>query len=261
LAVVVVVPTYNEIDNVSKLIPRLLAHGDEYHVLIVDDGSPDGTGEWVEEYGRTESRVSVMRRTGKSGLGKAYVAGFHAALQRDCEFIVQMDADLSHDPDYVTEMVRAARETEADLVIGSRYIPGARIENWPRRRFLLSRIGNLYARMVLGMRISDYTTGFTVIRASALSQVPYLEFDASGFAFLIELKHVFRCAGMRIAEMPITFIERAIGESKLHRGIIAEALTMVWSVRRRTAASGIVTSGSVLRLQHAEITADQLPEV
>jgi len=247
LNVVVVTPTYNERENIEQLLPRLLAHGPNYSVIVVDDGSPDGTGEYAEEFGRRDPRVSVLRRTGKNGLGKAYVAGFHAALQRPVDFIVQMDADFSHDPNFVPLLVQAAEETASDLVIGSRYIAGARIENWPLKRNLLSRIGNQYARIVLGMRISDYTTGFTAFRADALRQLPYLEFDASGFAFQLEFKHAIQSRGMRIAELPITFVERQQGVSKMHGGIIFEALAMVWGVRRRGKALGIRHGGPVLR--------------
>jgi glycosyltransferase involved in cell wall biosynthesis len=221
--VVVVTPTYNERDNIAALLPRLLAHGPNYSIIVVDDGSPDGTGEFVEEFGRRDPRVSVLRRTGKNGLGKAYVAGFHAALQRPVDYIVQMDADFSHDPDFVPQLVHAADVTASDLVIGSRYIAGAAIKNWPLRRNLLSRAGNQYARLLLGTRISDYTTGFTAFRADALRQLPYLEFDASGFAFQLEFKHAMQSRGMRIAELPITFLEREAGQSKMYGGIIFEA--------------------------------------
>jgi glycosyltransferase involved in cell wall biosynthesis len=245
--VVVVTPTYNERENIEQLLPRLLAHGPNYHVIVVDDGSPDGTGEYVEEYGRRDPRVSVLRRTGKNGLGKAYVAGFHAALQRPVDYIVQMDADFSHDPDFVPRLVHAADVTGSDLVIGSRYIAGAAIKNWPIRRNLLSRLGNQYARLVLGTRISDYTTGFTAFRAERLRELPYLEFDASGFAFQLEFKHAFQSRGCRIAELPITFVERHTGVSKMHGGIVFEALRMVWGVRRRGKALGIPHAGPVLR--------------
>jgi len=247
--IVVVTPTYNERENIAQLLPRLLALGPNYSVIVVDDGSPDGTGEYVEEYGRSEPRVSVLRRTGKNGLGKAYVAGFHAASQRPVDYIVQMDADFSHDPDFVATLVHAAEVTGSDLVLGSRYIAGAHIKDWPIRRNLLSRLGNLYARLVLGTRISDYTTGFTVFRADALRQLPYLEFDASGFAFQLEFKHAFQSRGMRIAEVPITFIERAKGVSKMHGGIIFEALSLVWGVRKRGKALGAQQSEPVLRPQ------------
>lgn len=249
MQIVVVTPTYNERENIAELLPRLLAHGPNYSVVVVDDGSPDGTGEYVEEYGRRDARVSVLRRTGKNGLGKAYVAGFHAALQRPVDYIVQMDADFSHDPDFVPNLVHAAAATESDLVIGSRYIAGAAIKNWPMRRNLLSRIGNQYARLILGTRISDYTTGFTVFRAEALRQLPYLEFGASGFAFQLEFKHAMQSRGMRIAEVPITFVERKVGVSKMHGGIVFEALGMVWGVRRRGRALGVSYDGPVLRPQ------------
>jgi glycosyltransferase involved in cell wall biosynthesis len=258
--VVVVTPTYNERENVEKLLPRLLAHGDDYAVIVVDDGSPDGTGDYVEAYGERDPRASVMRRETKNGLGKAYVAGFHAAVQMPgVEYIVQMDADFSHDPDFVPTLVHIADQSGADLVLGSRYIAGARIVNWPLKRNLLSRFGNLYARFVLGMRISDYTTGFTAFRASALRQLPYQEFGASGFAFQLEFKHAMQSRGMSIAEVPITFVERLEGVSKMHGGIIFEALAMVWGVRRRGKALGI-PQNAVLRPAIVDPESAPIPE-
>ncbi len=244
--VVVVTPTYNERENVERLLPRLLAHGPDYSVIVVDDGSPDGTGEYVAAYGAEDARVSLLRRETKNGLGRAYVAGFHAAAQMPVDYIVQMDADLSHDPDFVPAMVEVAERSGADMVLGSRYIKGARIVNWPLKRNLLSRAGNLFARLVLGMRVSDYTTGFTVFRADSLRQLPYQEFGASGFAFQLEFKYAMRSRGMSIAEVPITFTERHRGVSKMHGGIVLEALAMVWGVRRRGRALGI-PQNAVLR--------------
>lgn len=230
---VIVTPTYNERENIEQLLPRLLALGDDYLTLVVDDGSPDGTGDYVERLAATEPRIALLRRPGKDGLGNAYAAGFHVALAYGSEYIVQMDADLSHDPDFVPMLVHVAQQTQSDLVLGSRYIAGARIENWPRRRELLSRLGNQYTRLVLGTRISDYTTGFTAFRADALRTLPYLEFGATGFAFQLAFKHAFQARGMRIAEVPITFVERERGKSKMHTGIIFEALRMVWDIRAR----------------------------
>jgi dolichol-phosphate mannosyltransferase len=246
LRAVIVTPTYNERENIERLLPLLLAHGPEYSVLVVDDASPDGTADYVERFAESEPRISVLRRHAKDGLGRAYAAGFHTALQMPVDYIVQMDADLSHDPAFVPTLVHVAEQTRSDLVLGSRYITGARIDNWPRRRELLSRLGNLYARLLLGTRISDYTTGFTAFRADALRQLPYLEFGATGFAFQLEFKHAFQSRGMRIAEIPITFTERARGTSKMHTGIIFEALRMVWDIRRRGKALH-VTPGPVGR--------------
>ena len=172
------------------------------------------------------------------------------------DYIVQMDADLSHDPDFVPAMVDAAERSGADMVLGSRYIKGARIVNWPIKRNLLSRLGNLYARLVLGLRVSDYTTGFTVFRADSLRQLPYQEFGASGFAFQLEFKYAFQSRGMRIAEVPITFTERNQGVSKMHGGIIFEALAMVWGVRRRGRALGIAHN-TVLRPAVVEVLAGE----
>jgi len=254
--VVIVTPTYNERENIERLLPRLLAHGSDYSVIVVDDGSPDGTGEFVAARGAEDSRVSLIRRESKNGLGKAYVAGFHAAAQMPVDYIVQMDADLSHDPDFVPAMVDCAERSGADMVLGSRYIKGARIVDWPMKRNLLSRFGNLYARLVLGLRVSDYTTGFTVFRADALRQLPYQEFGASGFAFQLEFKYAFQSRGMRIAEVPITFTERNQGVSKMHGGIVLEALAMVWGVRRRGRALGI-SQTAVLRPAVVEVLAGE----
>lgn len=234
--VTIVTPTYNERENIERLLPRLLALGPSYRVLVVDDNSPDGTGEYVEQYSLDEPRVDLLRRPVRDGLGRAYVAGYTAALMTNAGYVVQMDADFSHDPDFVPTLVHVAQQTGADLVIGSRYIAGARIDNWPKRRALLSRLGNLYTRIVLGTNISDYTTGFTVARADALRRLRVDSLGANGFAFLLEFKHAFRTQGMSIAEIPITFVERERGKSKLHAGIIGEALTTVWRIRRHTRA-------------------------
>ncbi len=234
--VIIVTPTYNERENIERLLPRLLAHGPNYRVLVVDDSSPDGTGDFVEEYSLDEPRVTLLRRPTRDGLGRAYVAGYTAALMTSADYIVQMDADFSHDPDFVPTLAHVAQQTGADLVVGSRYIAGARIDNWPRRRALLSRLGNLYTRLVLGTSISDYTTGFTVARADALRRLRVDSLGANGFAFLLEFKHAFRTHGMSIAEIPITFVERERGKSKLHTGIIGEALTTVWRIRKQQAA-------------------------
>jgi dolichol-phosphate mannosyltransferase len=244
---VVVTPTYNERENIEPLIRGILSHGPDYGVLIVDDGSPDGTADAVAAIAEHEPRVHLLRRSAKDGLGRAYAAGFHAALQLPVEYIVQMDADLSHDPAFVPMLVHIAEQTESDLVLGSRYISGARIENWPRRRELLSRLGNVYARLVLGWAISDYTTGFTAFRADALRALPYEEFGATGFAFQLEFKHAFQSRRMRIAEVPITFTERERGASKMHTGIIFEALALVWEIRRRGRALQLPEGEPVLR--------------
>lgn len=232
MRIVVVTPTYNERENIEQLLPRVLAHGPDYRIIVVDDASPDGTARYVEQWARRDERVTLLRRPAKDGLGNAYAAGLHAALQTGCDYVVQMDADLSHDPGAISMLVHVARQTDSDLVLGSRYIAGARIENWPLRREALSRLGNFYTRLVLGRSISDYTTGFTIARADALRQLPYRDFGATGFAFQLAFKHAFQSRGMRIAELPITFIERRRGQSKMHGGIVLEALRMVWGIRR-----------------------------
>ncbi len=227
----VVVPTYNERANVEEAVRRVLLAGPEFHVLIVDDNSPDGTGQIASSIAEQEPRVRVLHQAGRRGLGTAYVNGIEAALAAGCDFVAQMDCDLSHEPESLAGFLQAALQEDADYVIGSRYKRGGRIEHWPWRRRVLSWLGNRYARTFLGAEITDYLTGFNMIRVDALRRIPYQRIGSQGFAFLLEFKYTCLRHGLRFVEMPITFIERRNGVSKLTSKIIAEGLLRVLDLR------------------------------
>ncbi|HNY30272.1 MAG TPA: polyprenol monophosphomannose synthase [Fibrobacteria bacterium] len=225
----IVVPTYNEKDNITELLDTLMGFPETVHVLVVDDGSPDGTGDIVEARGRESSRVHLMRRAGKMGLGSAYVAGFRWALERDYERVFEMDADFSHDPKYVPQMLEASES--ADLVIGSRYLTGVNVVNWPMSRLLLSWFANKYAKFVSGLPIADCTAGFKCFRREALESVDFDGISASGYGFQIEMNFKVWKKGFRLAEVPIVFVDRRAGVSKMSGKIIREALLLVVRLR------------------------------
>jgi dolichol-phosphate mannosyltransferase len=225
----IVVPTYNEKDNLPALLEALTDFPPEIHILVVDDGSPDGTGEIAERWSSENPRVHVIRRAGKMGLGSAYVAGFRWALERDYERIFEMDADFSHDPKYVPEML-AASET-ADLVIGSRYLTGVNVVNWPMSRLLLSWCANKYAKFVSGLPIHDCTAGFKCFRREVLEKIDLDRIAASGYGFQIELHYKAWKKGFKLAEVPIVFVDRRAGTSKMSGRIIREALLLVLRLR------------------------------
>jgi dolichol-phosphate mannosyltransferase len=228
--IVVVVPTYNERQNIAALALGVLALGEQYRLLIVDDNSPDGTGRLADDLAAAHSgRIEVLHRPAKCGLGPAYIAGFQRALQHAPDLVAQMDADLSHDPATLPRLVAAAEG--ADLVIGSRYIPGGGTIGWPLARRLLSRAGGQYARLVLGAPVSDLTGGFKVWRSGTLEQIGLHEIRSDGYAFAIEATWRALRQGARIAEVPIIFTDRVAGASKLSRRIVAEAALLVWKLR------------------------------
>lgn len=224
--VVVVVPTYNEAGNIERLLDGIRAAVD-VDVLVVDDSSPDGTADVVEAYAaRHGASVSVLRRPGKSGLGTAYRAGFAEALAFGDRICVQMDADLSHDPSYLPALISAV-EMGADASLGSRYVPGGRIENWPRLRLFLSRWGNRYAAGMLGLAVNDATSGYRAYSPELLRRIDFTTVRAEGYGFQIEMTHRAVRGGARIVEVPITFVDRVVGESKLSHHIINEAFGLV----------------------------------
>lgn len=231
--VLVVMPTYNERDNLRQIIGRLHAACPEAHALVVDDGSPDGTGALADELAGRDARVRVMHRSEKAGLGAAYVAGFRWGLDRDYGTLVEMDADGSHAPEDLSDLLAALEA--ADLVIGSRYVEGGRVVNWPKRRELLSRGANTYAKFALGVRIDDVTAGFRAYRAAVLRGVDLGAIASRGYCFQIDL--AWRCikAGFRVVEVPITFTEREQGESKMSGDVMGEAFVRVaqWGARHR----------------------------
>lgn len=230
----VIVPTYNERDNLPVLVAKLLRIPD-VQVLVVDDGSPDGTGDVADVLVReSDGRVSVLHRTGPRGLGLSYTDGLRRALRTDATRVCQMDADLSHDPADLPRLLAAS--ANADLVIGSRYVPGGRIENWPRRRVLLSAFANRYIRAITGLRINDSTSGFRCWRREALQRLPLHQIASNGYAFLVELAWEAAAAGCRITEVPIAFVERRHGASKLSARVLVESALIPWRLawRRRT---------------------------
>lgn len=229
-AVIVVIPTFNERENLPRLVPTLLALDPAYRVLIVDDNSPDGTGEVAETLRAAHpGRVRVLHRASKEGIGPAYVAGFQIALAADAPLIAQMDADLSHDPAALPCLI-AATATH-DLALGSRYVPGGRTVGWPAHRRLLSRLGGLYARSVLRVPIKDPTGGYKVFRRDALAALDLDRIRTDGYSFQIETTWRALQNGCRVLEVPITFTDRVAGASKLSRAIVIEAALVVWRLR------------------------------
>jgi dolichol-phosphate mannosyltransferase len=231
MSTLVVVPTFNEATNLPRLVSTILSTP-AVSVLVVDDNSPDGTGEIADELARVHPGwVSVLHRPAKSGLGTAYVEGFRAALRTDADFIVQMDADFSHDPADIDRLVAAARL--ADVAIGSRYVQGGGAENWPLLRLIVSRGGSLYIKIILGLPVQDPTSGFKCFRREALASVDLDRVQARGFGFQVELNWLCHRLGLRLVEVPIRFVDRQVGQSKMSRQIFIEALWLVWALRRR----------------------------
>ncbi|MBW3658881.1 MAG: polyprenol monophosphomannose synthase [Actinobacteria bacterium] len=229
--VLVVVPTYNERETLPEVIARTLAAPVDVDLLIVDDGSPDGTGELADEAAARDERISVLHRPGKGGLGAAYRAGLGWGLERGYDVLVEMDADLSHDPGQLPALVAATERS--DLVIGSRYVPGGHIENWPRRRLALSAGGNRYVRMVTGMPVRDATSGYRAYRAPVLEAIGLADLRSDGYSFQLETALLTWREGFLVEEVPITFVERRAGASKISRGIVVEAVwrVLLWGLR------------------------------
>jgi len=227
--IVVVIPTFNERENVRALLPLVLRADSRIEVLVVDDGSPDGTGDEVRELARGNPRVHLHQRPGKLGLGSAYVEGFGLAIALGADLVFQMDADFSHDPKYIPDFLSAI-ETN-DLVIGSRYVQGVNVINWPMSRLLLSYFANMYTRIVTGLPIRDTTGGYKCFRRAVLEGIRYETARSDGYAFQIELNHRAWRKGFRVVEIPIVFFERLQGTSKMSKSIIWEAIGMVWRLR------------------------------
>ena len=226
----VIIPTYNERGNIQRLILEILNMDERIHVLVVDDGSPDNTAEAVSSLMESfPERVLLSKRPGKMGLGSAYVHGFLRGLDESCDFLVQMDADWSHNPKYLPDMLRLANE--ADFVIGSRYVPGGGTLNWGLGRRLLSRFGSFYARAVLGVKINDFTGGFNGWSAEVLRKVGMQSLRSNGYSFQIELKYRACRLGFQPREFPIVFDERQSGKSKMSGAIALEALWRIWELR------------------------------
>ncbi|MEJ2311234.1 MAG: polyprenol monophosphomannose synthase [Gemmatimonadales bacterium] len=225
----VVLPTFNERESLGKIVPRILAQDDRLDVLVVDDASPDGTGELAEEMAGENDRVFVIHRAGKLGLGSAYLAGFREGLARGYDVLFEMDSDLSHDPAYLSDFLVAIEAH--DVVVGSRYLRGVNVVNWPMSRLLLSYAANKYARWVTGLRLTDSTAGFKCFRRQVLEAIDFDHVASTGYAFQIEMNVRAWKGGFDVAEIPIVFVERAEGESKMSGAIVREAIWRVWSLR------------------------------
>ena len=226
----VIIPTYNERDNIEGIIDKVQDVGVGLDVLVVDDNSPDGTGEYVEERSKTDTRVHVLRRPGKMGLGSAYIAGFKWALEKtDTKYVFEMDADFSHDPAAISEFLESIKEH--DLVVGSRYINGITVMNWPLSRLILSVGANIYTRIITGLPLRDATGGFKCFRREVLEALPLDAIKSDGYSFQIEVNFIVWKKGFRVTEIPITFTDRVVGTSKMSRRIILEAMFLVWKLR------------------------------
>ncbi len=222
----IIVPTYNERENLPRMAAKLLLLTVGVDVLVVDDNSPDGTGKIADELAAKHPQLHVLHRAEKNGLGRAYIAGFKWALEKNYEFIFEMDCDFSHDPEEIPNFLKAAQN--ADLVLGSRYDGGVRVLNWPLKRLLLSRFAGIYVWLITGMPFTDPTGGFKCFRRRALQAIAIDAVKSNGYSFQIELTHRLWRDGYKVVEVPITFTERVEGSSKLSRGIVTEAFWMVW---------------------------------
>ncbi|SRR5690606_27895625 len=226
----VIIPTYNERENIQRLVPDVLGRDPRFDVLIIDDASPDGTGEVADAIAAEEPRVHVLHRAGKLGLGTAYIEGFRWGLARGYDYLFEMDADFSHDPAHLVQFMEAIRD--ADVVVGSRYLGGrVTVVNWPISRLLLSYFANLYARIITGVPVADATSGFKCFRREVLEKIDLDQVRSEGYAFQIEMTMRAWKAGFRIREIPIVFADRDVGVSKMSKRIIREAVWRVWHLR------------------------------
>jgi dolichol-phosphate mannosyltransferase len=228
----VIIPTYNELENLPKLLPEVLSKDENINVLIVDDNSPDGTAAFVEKEMKKNEHINLIKRESKQGLGTAYIAGFKYALQNNYDFIFEMDADFSHDP---KEIPRFLEEIEkSDLVIGSRYRNGVNVINWPMSRLLLSWFANFYTKIITGMPVRDATGGFKCFRREVLEKINLDKIKSNGYSFQIEMNYIAWKKGFRVKEISITFIDRVKGHSKMSKKIVREAIFMVWKLRLKS---------------------------
>ncbi len=230
----VIIPTYNEIENISKIIPAVYAVNPDYHILIIDDGSPDGTAAAVKELQKTNSeRLFLIERSGKLGLGTAYITGFKWALERGYDHVFEMDADFSHNPEDLPRLLAACTEGGADMSVGSRYCDGINVVNWPIGRILISYCASIYVRTVLNFRIFDSTAGFVCYSRKVLETIDLDAVKMHGYGFQIELKYTAKCFGFKIKEVPVIFVNRKEGTSKMSGSIFGEAFWGVLALRFR----------------------------
>jgi dolichol-phosphate mannosyltransferase len=229
-SVLIILPTYNERDNLEPIVAAIHDRLPEAQLLVIDDGSPDGTGDVADRIAARDQRVTVVHRPGKQGLGTAYLLGFRHAITHGYDYVFEMDSDFSHDPGALPDLLRAAR-AGADLVIGSRWVEGGATVNWGVQRRLISRGGSLYARTILGVGVRDLTSGFKCFRRETLERMDLGLVRSEGYSFQIEMTYRVLQAGLSVTEVPITFADRRVGQSKMSRSIILEAVTMVWRLR------------------------------
>ncbi len=228
----IIIPTFNELENIGKLIPDLLGRYENLDILVIDDNSPDGTGNYIEELSKQNPKIKLIRRERKLGLGTAYIVGFKFALQHNYDNIFEMDADFSHDPKEVKNLLEATKKY--DLVLGSRYIRGVNVINWPMRRLLLSYFANKYTRFVTGLPVQDATGGFKCFRRKVLESINLNKVKSNGYAFQIEMTFKAWKKGFNVGEIPIVFFDRVKGTSKMSKKIVREAIFMVWKLRIRS---------------------------
>jgi len=229
MKILIIIPTYNELENLPKLLPEVLSKDENINVLIVDDNSPDGTAGFVENQMKNNNRIHLIKRPSKQGLGTAYIAGFKYALQNNFQIIFEMDADFSHDPKEIPRFLDEIKNS--DVVLGSRYINGVNVINWPLRRLLLSSFANLYTRIITGLPVHDATGGYKCFNRKVLEAINLDRVKSNGYAFQIEMTFKAWKKGFKVKEIPIIFVDRVKGKSKMSKKIVREAVTMVWKLR------------------------------
>ena len=227
--ILIIIPTYNELENLPKLIPEVLSKNENIDILIVDDNSPDGTADFVQDEAKKNSRIKLIKREKKMGLGTAYIAGFKFALQNNYDYIFEMDADFSHNPKMIPKFLKEIKKY--DLVLGSRYKEGVNVANWPMSRLMLSMFANIYSRVITGLPVHDATGGYKCFRKEVLGAINLDEVKSNGYAFQIEMTFKAWKKGFKIKELSIIFIDRVKGKSKMSRKIVREAIIMVWKLR------------------------------
>lgn len=236
---IVIIPTYNEIENIADMVETVMALNPEFDLLIIDDNSPDGTGKWVQEQSKFLEKLHILNRAEKQGLGKAYIAGFHWCLERDYQHIFEMDCDFSHNPKDLIRLYEALQEEGTDMIVGSRYVKNqVNVINWPISRVLLSFFASKYVRLITGMKVADATAGFVGYRRKVLETIDLNKIKFKGYAFQIEMKYTTRQLGFKIKEVPIVFTDRAKGTSKLSGGIIKEAFFGVIQLKMKNIFGG-----------------------
>ncbi len=228
----IIIPTYNELENIKKLLPKVLKQADFIDVLVVDDNSPDGTADYVKSQSNENPRIKLLKRERKLGLGTAYIEGFQYALKHNYDLVFEMDADFSHNPNEIKNFLEASEKY--DLVLGSRYITGVNVINWPMRRLLLSYFANIYTRLITGMPVRDATGGFKCFGRKVLESIDLENIKSNGYAFQIEMTFKAWKKGFKVGEIPIIFVDRVKGKSKMSKKIVREAVVMVWKLRLRS---------------------------